>query len=207
MMLSLSLLEVSCGSSRQANSTARADNQVYTRREWEARQRTGGNNPGSISNNTDTGLPNGTTLPEDPIAEDSGERTAGTRSTKASKVITTAKSYLGTPYVYGGTSRKGLDCSALMQHAFRTVAIELPRTSRDQGKVGTPISRKAIQPGDLLFFYASTAGVVGHAGLVVEASDADIKFIHASLSGGVRMDFLSNRHWTAHFLYARRVLK
>lgn len=205
-LLVFSLLATGCSSSRQA-STTKGDNQIYTRREWEVRNRAS-TTPGNTGNPS-IGRPTTPTNPtrtDETIAESSGERAPTGRMAKAVKVISTAKTYLGTPYVYGGTSRKGLDCSALMQHAYSAVGISLPRTSRDQGKVGTPISRKAIQPGDLLFFYSSTAGVVGHAGLVVEVAGDEVKFIHAAVTGGVRMDYLSNRHWTAHYLYARRVL-
>lgn len=196
-------LLVGCEALRPAN---RADNQVYTRREWAARQQAG-TTPTTPATPPATRPDSPTTDPSPesrPTPEATGTPDAG-RAAKARKVIATAKSYLGVPYVYGGTTRAGLDCSALMQHAYRSVGVELPRTSRAQGTVGKPVARSQILPGDLLLFHASTPGVVGHAGLVVEVKGTEITFLHAAVSGGVRTDLLSNRHWSAHYLYARRL--
>lgn len=68
-------------------------------------------------------------------------------------VIAAAKKYLGIPYVWGGTSNSGLDCSGLVQRTFADVGIDLPRVSRDQAKSGTPVASLAeAQPGDLVAF-------------------------------------------------------
>lgn len=78
---------------------------------------------------------------------------AGT-STSGSAVVTDARRYLGVPYVWGGTDpSKGLDCSGLTQQVYGDLGIDLPRVSRDQANVGTPVASLAdAQPGDLLFF-------------------------------------------------------
>lgn len=185
----------------------RADAQLYTRREWQAHNGTN-TTPPTATGGEETAGNTGTSGTSNPVPEATGgtAATSAKVGARARKVVATAKSFLGTPYVYGGNSRKGLDCSALIQQAYASVGITMPRTSRDQGKQGKPIRRNQAQPGDLLFFYASTAGVVGHVGIVVETKDGDLQFIHAALNGGVRTDWLSNRHWSAHYLYARRVL-
>jgi cell wall-associated NlpC family hydrolase len=68
-------------------------------------------------------------------------------------VIASAKKYLGVPYVWGGASPSGLDCSGLVQLAFRDLGIDLPRVSRDQAKAGDPVGSMAdAKPGDLIAF-------------------------------------------------------
>jgi cell wall-associated NlpC family hydrolase len=72
-------------------------------------------------------------------------------SDKVATVIATAEKYLGVPYVWGGTSPSGFDCSGLMQYVFHSVGVNLPRTAAMQQKVGTRISPSDVQPGDLVF--------------------------------------------------------
>lgn len=122
-------------------------------------------------------------------------------------VIQTARSYTGTPYRYGGTTRAGMDCSALIYHAFYSVGINMPRISADQGKMGKSIRKSEIQEGDVLFFATGRRrNRVTHAGIVTERSRDDIRFIHSSTSLGVSEDYLSNRYWAKVFLFARRIL-
>lgn len=123
-------------------------------------------------------------------------------------VIRTAKSYYGTPYKYGGTTRSGIDCSALVYHAYHAVGIQLPRISADQAQQGSRVSVRSIRPGDMLFFATGRKkNRVTHAGIVTEIRDGDVRFIHASTSLGVKEDFLSNRYWNKAFLFARRIME
>lgn len=124
---------------------------------------------------------------------------------KADKVLQTAKSYIGTPYRFGGTSREGMDCSGLVSVSFRAAGIELPRTSKEQSQKGKPVDRKDIIPGDLVFFSRSFNKEVSHAGIVVESGPGQAKFIHASTSKGVRIDDLYGEYWSKLFLMARRI--
>lgn len=123
-------------------------------------------------------------------------------------VISTAKSYRGTPYKYGGTTRAGMDCSALVYHAYYSVGVTMPRISADQANQGKKVPTRDLKEGDLLFFATGKRrNRVTHAGIVTEVHRDDIRFIHASTSLGVTEDFLSNRYWNKAFLFGRRILE
>lgn len=108
--------------------------------------------------------------------------------------------WLGTRYVYGGQSNKGIDCSSLMQKSFAAAGTKLPRVSRDQAKVGQAVSPENLQPGDRLYF-SSSGTHVDHTGLYM----GDGLFVHAS--GGARKVVVSRlsdkRNWNI-FVNARR---
>jgi cell wall-associated NlpC family hydrolase len=130
-------------------------------------------------------------------------------NTKANKVISTAKSFIGTPYKTGGTTKAGMDCSGLMIQSFKSAGISLPRVSSEQANEGKSVSLKEILPGDMVFFGESPKSkTVNHAGLVVEVPERNKKvlFIHASTSKGVRIDDLYSEYWFQKFITARRVI-
>ncbi len=135
-----------------------------------------------------------------------GLQVKGAKREKIEKVVQAASTYLGTPYRLGGTTRNGIDCSALMQASFKAGGVSLPRTADAQATEGQKINRKEVRPGDVLFFDTMKRGRVGHAGLVVGVQGSEIDFIHASVKGGVRVDKLSNPYWSKYYLGARRVL-
>ncbi|MFC3879529.1 C40 family peptidase [Algoriphagus namhaensis] len=135
----------------------------------------------------------------------SKKKTAGAEPFEV--VINTARSYTGTPYKFGGTTRSGMDCSALIYHSFYPVGVTMPRMSADQSQMGKKISKNDIKPGDLLFFATSRKRKkVTHAGIATEVSRGQVRFIHSSTSLGVSEDYLSNNYWSKAFLFARRVL-
>lgn len=130
------------------------------------------------------------------------------RDDPAFKVISTAKSYQGTPYKYGGTTRAGMDCSALVYHAYYSIGINMPRTSNDQSQLGQKVPVKSIQAGDLLFFATSRKkNQVTHSGIVTEVQQGEIRFIHSSTSLGVTEDYISSKYWANAFLFAKRILE
>jgi cell wall-associated NlpC family hydrolase len=116
---------------------------------------------------------------------------------------TSAKSYLGTPYVWGGVTHKGIDCSAFTQNSYGENKVGIPRVSRQQWKTGDNIAWSDLREGDLVFF--NTMGVgVSHVGMVVEARGP--RFMHASSSRGVVKDELSKNYYKTRYMGARRIV-
>lgn len=122
------------------------------------------------------------------------------------KVVFTARSYMGTPYKWGGTTRAGMDCSGLLVSSFRAAEINLPRTSGEQSKFGKRVSLYELQPGDLLFFAAKQGrGKITHVGMVTEVRGRDeVMFIHASSSLGVVEANLHSDYYRKIFIKAQR---
>jgi len=108
----------------------------------------------------------------------------------------------GTPYRYGGMSHTGVDCSGFVLLTFRDkFAMQLPRETRQQARVGTQIDKDDLLPGDLVFFKTGS----GDNGLHVGIYDTDNQFIHASTSRGVMRSSLDNVYWRKNFWQARRI--
>lgn len=112
------------------------------------------------------------------------------------------RDWAGTRYRLGGSSRKGVDCSAFMQITFRDLfGIDLPRTTTEQSKEGTKISKSELQTGDLVFFKTGRGPNGKHVGVYVK----DGQFLHASTKGGVIYSDLSSPYWSKTFWQARRL--
>ncbi len=123
------------------------------------------------------------------------------------QVIDYARSFLGTPYRYGGTTKNGMDCSGLIYMSFLSAGINMPRTSSDQGNHGKQVDIIELQPGDLVFF-ARRRGQsrISHVGLVTEVNGPQqVMFIHSSSSRGVVENNLWSDYYQGVFLRARRV--
>ncbi|TSA86845.1 LysM peptidoglycan-binding domain-containing protein [Deinococcus detaillensis] len=117
--------------------------------------------------------------------------------------LSNAQGLLGVPYVYGGKSRSGTDCSGFVLQVFTPLGLSLPRVSADQAQVGVSVERSNLQSGDLVFFDTEGRGKVTHVGIVVDGNS----FINAnSFAGRVTIDDLSSRYWATRYLGARRVL-
>lgn len=132
--------------------------------------------------------------------------TRSPNSKKIKSIVSYAKTFGGTRYKFGGTTRKGMDCSGLVYTSFKKENIILPRTSKTMATQGKAISLKKVNVGDLLFFKTNKRkNVISHVGLVVETKGV-IKFIHASTSRGVIISSLDEKYWNKCFAGARRVL-
>lgn len=125
---------------------------------------------------------------------------ANTRYASQSGTVAQALRWLGTPYRYGGTTRRGIDCSSLVQHSFAACGISLPRTAATQARVGKAIATADLQAGDRLYFSASGTRI-DHTGLYM----GNGLFVHASGSGRRVMvsNLFEGRNWNI-FVGARR---
>lgn len=123
----------------------------------------------------------------------------------AADILKTAHGLVGTPYSFGGVDEDGYDCSGFVNHVFAEHGYDLPRTSREQFRVGL-IAQPGdhAQPGDLLFFASTPGGKrITHVGIAVDADE----FIHASSGRGeVTYDRLSGGHYQKRYVGARRIL-
>lgn len=129
------------------------------------------------------------------------------REQKADIVVQKARSYMGTPYKWGGTTVMGMDCSGLLMRSFESVDIYIPRTAKEQSKLGRKVGVYELKKGDLVFFSAKKGKhKVTHAGLVTRVAGKDkIIIIHASSSRGVMEVNLMNDYYRKIFVKARRI--
>jgi cell wall-associated NlpC family hydrolase len=124
----------------------------------------------------------------------------GAGSATGVAIIQAAYRYLGVPYVWGGNGFRGIDCSGLVQQAYLTQGIRLPRVSRDQFRVGTPVNWNQLQAGDRIYF-ASDGGRIDHTGMYI----GNGQFIHASgRRDMVCIDDLTNPRYWSMFVGAKR---
>jgi cell wall-associated NlpC family hydrolase len=124
---------------------------------------------------------------------------------KIDKVIASAKSLLGTPYVWGGESPQegGFDCSGLTQYVFKQGGYTLNRISRDQATQGTYVSRQNIKPGDLIFYSFERNGIINHVGIYI----GNGKMIHSPTTGDVvKTTDITTSYWESRFVTARRII-
>lgn len=135
---------------------------------------------------------------------DSAAHRAPTTSISATRArqaaANTAVEMIGKPYRYGGSSPRGFDCSGLVQYAYSSAGLKVPRTSREQYGAATPISLTDAEPGDLLFFRYDQK--ISHVAIYL----GDERFVHAPSSGKqVSVASLKNPHYQQHFVRVGRL--
>ncbi len=122
-------------------------------------------------------------------------------------ILDEAMTYLGTPYRFGGMTRKGIDCSAFVLSVFgAAVGMQLPRVAASQAQEGERVERDHLQKGDLIFFAHSSR--ISHVGIVSNVdADGKVEFIHSASSKGVAYTTLDDSpYWTARYRFAKRVI-
>ena len=118
-------------------------------------------------------------------------------------VVQTAKQYIGTPYVYGGMSPSGFDCSGFVKYVYSLHGISLNRIANDQASNGVWVARENLQPGDIICFASSAGGsYISHVGLYV----GNNQFIHSPRTGyTVTIESLTGSYGN-RYVQARRVI-
>lgn len=134
------------------------------------------------------------------VTAPSASTSSSTTSDMGTAIVKEAEKYIGTKYVYGGSSPAGFDCSGLVQYTLKKVGISVNRSSRDQYKNGVAVSRANLQAGDLVFF--SKGGSISHVGIYA----GNGKVIH-SPSPGYSVCYTTLEHMCSYSTYvgARRV--
>lgn len=121
-------------------------------------------------------------------------------SSKASKIVSKAKTYMGRPYKFGAKTgnTSSFDCSSFTQYLYKLYGVKLPRESAAQAKAGRYVSKANLKPGDLVFFYSP----IHHVGIYIGGG----KIIHTYGKPGVTIDTINSGWWKTHYATARRVL-
>ena len=133
---------------------------------------------GSSGNSNNSGSTSGSGS-----ASNSGSSSSGSAapSSGGSKIAETVKKYLGVPYVWGGASPSGFDCSGLVYYVLRSCGYSVSRTASSMYSQGTPVAKSDLQPGDVVFFQNTYKAGISHVGIYV----GDGKFIHSPHTGSV----------------------
>jgi hypothetical protein len=128
----------------------------------------------------------------------------GGRSYLRNEIVGTAKRFIGVPYRWGGSSpQQGFDCSGLTMVVYQLNGLNLPRSSKQQYRVGTPIKRNELSQGDLVFFATSGGRRVSHVGIYVGKG----RFIHAPGRGKrIRTELLTKKYFKTRYVGARTYL-
>ncbi|RZJ71617.1 C40 family peptidase [Flavobacterium sp.] len=123
----------------------------------------------------------------------------------AVQMINNALTFIGTRYLGGGTTTKGMDCSGMVTAVYRLFDMSLPRSSHEMAKVGEKVDRKDVKKGDLVFFHTNGKKSINHVGMVVEATDEEIKFVHSSTQKGVIVSSTKEPYYERNLVQCNRV--
>jgi len=141
-------------------------------------------------------------------AQSTNVKSGTTPNSNADEIINFAKTFLGVPYVYGGASPAGFDCSGFIQYVFKEYGFSLARTAGAQSLFGMVVTLDELQPGDLLYFKGRNVNStsIGHVGMVTGVVNGKVEFIHAA-GKSVKMETLNkNSYYVPRFIKARRNL-
>lgn len=115
-----------------------------------------------------------------------------------SSIVATALKYVGAPYARGGSSPAGFDCSGFVMFVYGRHGVALPHSAEAQYRLGTPVRRDKLQPGDLVFFDR-----LGHSGIYI----GDARFVHATKPGDVvKVSRIDESWYHRRWVGARRIL-
>ena len=127
---------------------------------------------------------------------------SGAVSVTGSEILAEARKYLGTPYVYGGASPSGFDCSGFVYYVLKQLGFSPYRTPASQYQQGTPVSKENLKPGDIVFFANTYASGISHVGIYAGSG----QFIHSPNSRStVSYSDLTSGYWANHYYGARRM--
>lgn len=127
---------------------------------------------------------------------------APSASSVGQQLVDCAKQYLGTPYVWGGSSPSGFDCSGFVQYVVRSCGLTIGRTVEAQWEYGTYVDKSDLQPGDIVFFANTYESGLSHVGIYV----GDGNFIHSPSTGDVvKFSSLNSSYYQSHYYAARRL--
>lgn len=122
------------------------------------------------------------------------------------EIIAFAKKLVGTPYLYGGITTKGFDCSGFTSYVFQNNGYSLPRTAQGQSERFEKVKMTAAEPGDLVFFGSSKTNI-SHVGIVISEKGQPLEMIHASTSRGVIMGKVeADPYWSPRLQFVVKVV-
>ena len=123
------------------------------------------------------------------------------------QLVDDALKNIGSPYKYGGITKKGYDCSGLLYATFKEYDIILPRTSIEMSKIGRFIEANDAKKGDFIFFTTNGKTIINHLGMIVEVDNTVIKFIHSSSSKGVIISSTNENYYSNCVVQINRIIE
>lgn len=139
-----------------------------------------------------------------PVGEDADNPTnpVGNRDIVIKQLLEDTFNYVGVPYVTGGVTPDGFDCSGFVYYMYKTHGIEMERTtSQHLYTMGKAIDKQKLQPGDLVFFAIDTPNVISHVGFYL----GDKKFISATTGKGIWVYSIDDSYWSKYYVGAKRI--
>lgn len=126
-------------------------------------------------------------------------------SDSVDQLIEQALRLRGTPYVYGGKTPDGFDCSGYARYVYQQIGVTLPSSSRAQFTMGTSVALDEAQRGDLVFF-SIYGDRINHVGILLDTVSGHTPFVHATTSRGVRIDQLEDAYYASRLVGVRTIL-